>query len=545
MSPHNIIALILVTVIKSCNGFSANEEDSIKSYIKTTMECKNITGLSLAMVRNGEVFTDGFGYSNIDTQTPVTSTTKMNIGSVTKTLTSMMWAVLISEAKDKNDTSIDWNTKVKDIFGPNFRLNDSCKASFVSLEDFLSHRTGLESADLLLQAGEGGHRSREDLLNNLKELESKEEFRDVFSYSNIGFVMVAFLAEKIGKKPWETLMREKLFEPLDMTSTLFLTDQTFSELATPYLFDEENGMEESDKSIYTVIDLFGPAGSVCSTADDMSNLLKYLTSGAYMDQLDIDDDVFNGMFKQKSILPKSFSSRYNLEYPQFPISFDTYGYGMAWFLTKYRGLDMYFHTGGLYGFTSVLGFIPSENISVFLNSNGIGKSGFRNIMLPTMYFIVDTLLELEPWLNETTACSYPSPWNTVPEKNTTARNKTQINVSETDRFIGNYSNSLYGHATVSVINETLTLQYGRLLHGTLSHLSLNIFNLTILEPLNKVLSTYMIVTFESFHDEQFQRLRFDIHPIFDRVSPNVNRANDVGFSFLLCMILVLNGLVLV
>lgn len=44
MSPHNIIALILVTVIKSCNGFSANEEDSIKSYIKTTMECKNITG---------------------------------------------------------------------------------------------------------------------------------------------------------------------------------------------------------------------------------------------------------------------------------------------------------------------------------------------------------------------------------------------------------------------------------------------------------------------------------------------------------------------
>lgn len=92
--------------------------------------------------------------------------------------------------------------------------------------------------------------------SNLKELESKEEFRDVFSYSNIGFVMVAFLAEKIGKKPWETLMREKLFEPLNMTSTLFLTDQTFSELATPYLFDEEHGMEESDKSIYTVWVIF-------------------------------------------------------------------------------------------------------------------------------------------------------------------------------------------------------------------------------------------------------------------------------------------------
>ncbi|CAC5410504.1 unnamed protein product [Mytilus coruscus] len=545
MSPHNILALFLVTFINSGNGFSANEEDTIKSYIKTTMECKNITGLSVTMVRNGEVFTDGFGYSNIDTLTPVTSTTKMNIGSVTKTLTSMMWAVLISEAKDKNDTSINWNTKVHDIFGSNFILNDSCRTSLVSLEDFLSHRTGLESADVLLQAGEGGHRSRGDLINNLKELESIEEFRDVFSYSNIGFVMVAYLAEKIGKKPWETLMREKIFEPLNMTSTLFLTDKTFSELATPYLFDEEKGMEESDKSIYTVIDLFGPAGSVCSTADDMSNLLKYLTSGEYMDHLGIHDDVFNGLFKQKSILPKSIASRYNLEYPQFPISFDTYGYGMAWFLTKYRDLDMYFHTGVLYGFTSVLGFIPRKNISVFLNSNGLGVSGFRNIMLPTMYYIFDTLLELEPWLNDTTACSYPSPWNHIPEKNSTTRNETQINISETDRFIGNYSNSLYGEASVSVINETLTLQYGRLLHGTLSHHSQNIFNLTILEPLNKVLSTSMIVTFENFREKQFQRLRLDKHPIFDRVSSNVNRANDVGFSFLLYMIIVLNSLVLV
>ncbi|XP_052098780.1 uncharacterized protein LOC127733465 [Mytilus californianus] len=414
------------------------------------------TGLSVAMVRNGEIFTDGFGYSNIDTLTPVTSTTKMNIGSVTKTLTSMMWAVLISEAKDKKDSSIDWNTKVQDILGSNFILNDSCRASLVSLEDFLSHRTGLESADVLLQTGEGGHRSRGDLINNLKELESIEEFRDVFSYSNIGFVMVAYLAEKIGKKPWETLMREKIFEPLNMTSTVFLTDQTFSELATPYLFDEEIGMEESDKN-----------------------------------------------------------------------------------------LAMYFHTGGLYGFTSVLGFIPSKNISVFLNSNGLGKSGFRNIMLPTMYYIFDTLLELEPWLNDTTACSYPSPWNHIPEKNSTTGNETQTNISETNRFIGNYSNSLYGDASVSVINETLTLQYGKLLHGTLSHHSQNIFNLTILEPLKKVLSTNMIVTFENFREEQFQRLRLDKHPIFDRVSSYVNRANAVGFSFLLYMIIVLNCLVFV
>jgi hypothetical protein len=46
-----------------------------------------------------------------------------------------------------------WLTKIKDIFGPEYKFPDDCMTDSVSLTDILSHRTGLISADLLLQAG--------------------------------------------------------------------------------------------------------------------------------------------------------------------------------------------------------------------------------------------------------------------------------------------------------------------------------------------------------------------------------------------------------
>lgn len=61
-------------------------------------------GLNVAASKEGQFFADGFGFAHRETNIPVTTSTKMNIGSVTKSLTSILAAVLISEAKNRNDT---------------------------------------------------------------------------------------------------------------------------------------------------------------------------------------------------------------------------------------------------------------------------------------------------------------------------------------------------------------------------------------------------------------------------------------------------------
>lgn len=214
------------------------------------------------------------------------------------------------------------------------------------------------------------------------------------------------------------------------------------------------------------------------------------------------------------------------------------------FYIDFSGYDMYFHTGSFYGFTSVVGLIPSKNIGVYLNANGLGEAGFRNTMLPTMYYIFDTLLGIEPWLNETTACTFPSPWvqpkstenNT---RNTMATQKVNMMMNNTEKYYGNYNNPLYGNFEVSVDDGSLTISYGLLLRGTLSHYSENLFNLTVLEPLTEVVSPRLTVNFEDLKENVFQRVRVSQLSVFDRnVSTALHHSISVYLIILFCSIVI-------
>ena len=56
----------------------------------SVMSANNIPGLSVAISIDGQVvWSDGFGYANIETGTPVTQATKFRIGSVSKSLTAV------------------------------------------------------------------------------------------------------------------------------------------------------------------------------------------------------------------------------------------------------------------------------------------------------------------------------------------------------------------------------------------------------------------------------------------------------------------------
>ena len=61
-------------------------------------------------------------------------------------------------------------------------------------------------------------------------------FRDSFYYSNLMYGLLTRIAEMLGGKKWEELVKEHLFDPIGMTSSSFVTiaDPTKLELATGY-----------------------------------------------------------------------------------------------------------------------------------------------------------------------------------------------------------------------------------------------------------------------------------------------------------------------
>lgn len=85
-----------------------------EAYIVDAMELFNIPGTTVSVVKDGEiVYANGFGVRELGKADEVTSETQMMVGSVTKSMTTMLMATLV------DDGLMDWDTPVIDVI-PNF-----------------------------------------------------------------------------------------------------------------------------------------------------------------------------------------------------------------------------------------------------------------------------------------------------------------------------------------------------------------------------------------------------------------------------------------
>ncbi len=73
-------------------------------------------------------------------------------------------------------------------------------------------------------------------------MEPVVQFRTSLHYNDIMYGLIAFISEKLGNKPWEELVKEKLFVPLGMTSSTFVNNPDIDQLdaQTIYMADGDH-----------------------------------------------------------------------------------------------------------------------------------------------------------------------------------------------------------------------------------------------------------------------------------------------------------------
>ena len=121
--------------------FSAEKSNALDAFIDSLMSCRNNTGLTIALVHRDEtILTKGYGYRRLgDDKQPMTSHTKITVGSLTKSFTS----TLLANAIANNLTS--WDTPLVDVLGDEFELQDEFRTQKACLKDILAHRLGMPS----------------------------------------------------------------------------------------------------------------------------------------------------------------------------------------------------------------------------------------------------------------------------------------------------------------------------------------------------------------------------------------------------------------
>ena len=344
---------LLTTLVAACACPATTTEpvsleqrlDRLVEQLEQQREALHIPGMAIAVVKDDEVvLARGFGVTDIETETPVTPETIFAIGSSTKAFTSTLTGMLVDEGK------MDWDDAITDYL-PYFTLDieSENETAEVAIRDLLSHRTGFVRMGLLFASGEI---PREEVLRDATLAEPWAEFREKFYYSNVMYMAPGIAAGKAAGTDWDTLIADRILEPLGMnsTSTSISQAQTDPRLSLGYLWDEDL-QDYKDKPMRN-IDNIAPAGAINSNILDMAQWLRLLLGrGEYEGQRLISEEQLNETWTSHIEIAGGVS------------------YGLGWMLREWEGQPVIEHGGNIDGFSAEVALLPESNLGFVLLTN--------------------------------------------------------------------------------------------------------------------------------------------------------------------------------
>ncbi|MEM8634535.1 MAG: serine hydrolase domain-containing protein [Pseudomonadota bacterium] len=176
---------------------------AIEAYLRPVADVNDFSGV-VRVEKGGKLVTElRFGYADWENQTPHNADTRFGAGSITKSMTASL--VLLLE----EDGLIARNDRLS-VFLPMYT-----QANEITVAQVLEHTAGLPR-DLPPSARE---MPDFDLLSWLNEQPLQSQPGEEYSYSNIGYDILAMICEAVSGKSYAKLVDEYLLDPLDLRAS--------------------------------------------------------------------------------------------------------------------------------------------------------------------------------------------------------------------------------------------------------------------------------------------------------------------------------------
>lgn len=333
---------------------------------------------------NQVIYTQGFGYRDVEAKLPPDEQTIYHLASLSKAVTSAAFGILVEEKK------IDWGTPIKTIL-PDFDHPDRMVREELNIADLLSHRGGV-AAQMALWIQEHNHLkfTKEETLPMFATLPKVHEFRSEFGYSNWGYGVAALVLEKLTEMTWGQFLHARIFQPLGLTRT-FTEDLNTDNVAKSYVpLTDGTIIPQTPPSIADGTVMSGGCG-IRSCVSDLLVLYKVLLTAS--------KDQFLKNTTSTPGLP--FCQTTTMLSPQVPMpgtSLLENTYAMGWVRTQIpqplgststnravmssmpivgRGSQprlVINHNGSLSGFFSAVLLLPETDSAIIVLTNSISKN---------------------------------------------------------------------------------------------------------------------------------------------------------------------------
>lgn len=315
-------------------------------------------GIITAVTGDKVLFERPFGLANIDARQPVGPKHLFEIGSISKAFVGLMALKLAEDGRLDLDAPIT-------RYLPWFEV-DTAHAMFTTRQ-LLQHSSGLVAgADALTdELGQGWW---------MRALPTGSAPGEVFHYSNIGYVLLGLLINKVAGQPATTYCREQILAPLGMADTVpYIVNVDRPRFAVGYApaSDDRPWAPGDALAPATWFETNGADGNIAASGGDMGSFIQMLLKGGegfispthfheFISSLSPGGEPIVGFLEDTGVTQSRYGLGINIE--------------------TIRGATCLTHGGGMVGYATFVLADLEHGVAISVLTNGNGDCPLAQIL---------------------------------------------------------------------------------------------------------------------------------------------------------------------
>ncbi|HEX6308062.1 MAG TPA: serine hydrolase domain-containing protein [Longimicrobiales bacterium] len=179
---------------------------AVETYLRTQMRINRIPSIAVAIVRDGTTeLLEAWGTAHLEWAAPATPATAYQLASATKPLTGTALMLLVQEGALSLDSSVrTWLPEAPAAWDP------------ITIRHLATHASGISD-----DVGDTASNTAAGATLRLMEQPLAYAPGSRSSYGIGGYIVLQHIIERIAGTPFPQFMHDRIFVPLDMTSTRF------------------------------------------------------------------------------------------------------------------------------------------------------------------------------------------------------------------------------------------------------------------------------------------------------------------------------------
>jgi len=216
---HRRLAIFLFALL--CARATLAQTVALKSFYESGLKKNGIVGSRLVLLRgSGDFFHDSYGYARLATRQPVDQNTAFHWASITKTFTAIAILQLRDHGRLKLDDPvvkyIPELSVVHDPFGP---------VDAITIRQLLTHSAGFRNPTWPWSGDQPWYPFEPTQWSQIVAMLPYTEVKFVpgsrFSYSNLGYVFLGQIIQRLSGDDYEVYVDKNILKPLRMYHAYF------------------------------------------------------------------------------------------------------------------------------------------------------------------------------------------------------------------------------------------------------------------------------------------------------------------------------------